>query len=64
MKSSADISALEEKLTERLQGEDKELFLDFCNACSESMGDAQVEYFVMGFRLGARFAVDTFCEEN
>ena len=32
LKVSKDINELEEKLTERLSGEDKALFLDFCNA--------------------------------
>lgn len=32
VKVSESINELEEKLTERLQDEDKDLFLDFCNA--------------------------------
>ena len=32
LKVSKDINELEERLTECLQGEDKALFLDFCNA--------------------------------
>ena len=32
LKVSQNINELEEKLTERLDGEDKALFLDFCNA--------------------------------
>ena len=32
LKVSKNINELEEKLTERLSGEDKALFLDFCNA--------------------------------
>ena len=39
LKVSKDINELEEKLTERLQGEDKALFLDFCNAYGELMGE-------------------------
>lgn len=64
VKVSDSINGLEEKLTERLQGEDKNLFLDFCNAYSELLGDAEVDTFVVGFRTGARFAYDTFCTED
>lgn len=61
VKVSDNINELEEKLTERLQGEDKGLFLDFCNAYGELMGDAEMDSFTVGFRIGARFAYDTFC---
>lgn len=37
IKVSDSINELEEKLTERLQDEDKSLFLDFCNAYGELM---------------------------
>ena len=64
VKVSGNINELEEKLTERLQGENKDLFLDFCNAYGELMGDAEVESFTVGFRMGARFAYDTFCGDE
>lgn len=32
IKVSDNMNDIEEKLTERLQGEDKDMFLDFCNA--------------------------------
>ena len=64
VKVSGNINELEEKLTERLQGEDKGLFLDFCNAYGELMGDAEVDSFTVGFRIGAKFAYDTFCGED
>ncbi len=64
VKVSGNINELEEKLTKRLQGEDKDLFLDFCNAYGELMGDAEVDSFITGFRMGARFAVDTFCGDE
>lgn len=60
VKVSGNINDLEEKLTGRLQGEDKDLFIDFCNAYGGLMGDAEVDSFTAGFRMGARFAVDTF----
>lgn len=64
VKASGNINELDEKLTERLHGEDKDLFLDFCNAYGELMGDAEVDSFTVGFRMGARFAVDTFCDDE
>ena len=64
LKVSKSINELEEKLTERLSGEDKALFLDFCNAYSELLGDAEVDTFVVGFRLGAKMIFDTFCSDD
>ena len=64
VKASGNINDLEEKLTERLQGENKELFLDFCNAYGELMGEAEIDSFITGFRMGARFAYDTFCGDS
>ena len=64
LKVSGNINELEEKLTERLQGKNKDLFLDFCNAYGELMGEAEVDSFIMDFRTGARFAVDTFCGDE
>lgn len=64
VKVSGNINELEGKLTERLRDEDKDLFLDFCNAYGELMGDAEVDSFITGFRMGARFAYDTFCGDS
>ncbi len=64
LKVSGNINELEEKLTERLQGEDKDLFLDFCNAYGELMGDAGLDSFIIGFRLGAKMIFDTFCSDD
>ena len=44
-KVSQNINELEEKLTERLGGEDKALFLDFCNAYGELMGESSLDSF-------------------
>ena len=64
LKVSKSINELEEKLTERLSDEDKALFLDFCNAYGELMGDAGLDSFLVGFRLGAKMIFDTFCSDN
>lgn len=64
LKVSKDINELEEKLTERLGGEDKALFLDFCNAYGELMGESNLDSFIVGFRLGAKMIFDTFCSND
>lgn len=61
---SKNIAELEEKLTERLQGKDKKLFLDFCNAYGELMGESGLDSFIVGFRLGAKMIFDTFCSDD
>ena len=55
---------MEEKLTERLSGEEKKLFLDFCNAYGELMGESGLDSFFVGFRLGAKMIFDTFCSDD
>ena len=55
---------LEEKLTEQLADENKTLFLRFCNAYAEFMGESELDTFITGFRLGARFMMDTFLSDD
>lgn len=62
--SAASLDKLEDILTERLQGEDKRLFLDFVDAYDAFLGIADLESFTRGFRLGAAFTYDTFVENN
>ena len=59
-KVSYSLNDLEGKLSEQLTGENKELFLRFCNAYAEFMGECEPDNFITGFRLGARFMMDTF----
>ena len=47
-------------LTDTLTGEEKKRFLDFADAWSAFNGDSTLDGFVTGFRLGARFVLDTF----
>ncbi len=54
------ISENEDWLTEHLTGEEKKCFLDFADARSAYNGDATLDGFVTGFRLGARFVLDAF----
>ena len=50
----------EDFLTEKLSGESKKKFLEFSNAWSVINGESNLDSFIMGFRLGANFAYDTF----
>lgn len=63
-KASDSLNNLEEKLTEQLAGENKTLFLRFCNAYAEFMGESELDTFIIGFRLGARFMMDTFLSDG
>ena len=59
-----DISKAETKLNEILKGEEKKLFLAYCDAHSELSSLMEQEIFITGFRLGAQFSLDTFCSED
>ena len=50
----------ENYLTQNLSGESKKKFLAFCNAWGVVNGESNLDSFIMGFRLGANFAYDTF----
>ena len=54
----------EDFLTENLSGESKKNSLEFCNAWSVVNGESNLDSFIMGFRLGAKFTYDTFVNEN
>ena len=47
-------------MTAHLTGEEKKRSLDFADAWSAYNGDAILDGFITGFRLGARFVLDTF----
>ena len=64
LKVSKSINKPEEKLHERLSGEAKALFLDFCNAYGELTDESGLNFFLVGFRLGAKMIFDTFCSED
>ena len=50
----------EESLTKALTDENKQKFLDYVNAWGVVNGESNLDSFIMGFRLGARFMLDTF----
>lgn len=54
----------EEILTERLKGDDKKTFLSFVNASDIVLGESEIDSFIVGFRLGARFIYDTFVDNT
>ena len=56
-----DISKAEAKLNEILNGDEKKLFLAYCDAHSELSSLVEQDIFITGFRLGAQFTLDTFC---
>ena len=59
-----DISKAETKLNEILKGDEKKLFLAYCDVHSELSYLVEQDIFVMGFRLGAKFTLDTFCNDD
>ncbi len=52
----------EGRLTEHLQGQDKTLFLEYVDAWGVVTGSCTADNFINGFRLGAKFAYDTFVD--
>ena len=58
------LSESEATLTDRLTGEEKKAFLSFVNASDIILGASELDSFLVGFRLGARFAYDTFVDNN
>lgn len=50
----------EDFLADTLIGEERKRFLDFANAWSAYNGDATLDGFITGFRLGAWFVMATF----
>ena len=59
-KKLSNLAEKEEQLTARLSNEDKELFQSYVNAYIEFSTLSNADSFVSGFRLGARFAYETF----
>jgi len=50
----------EEWLNKTLTGEPKQHFLEYINAWHEVNSESNLDSFIVGFRLGAGFAYDTF----
>lgn len=58
------MSDYEEQLTRTLKDEERKLFLAFVNSVSEVQAESQLDSFMVGFRLGARFVFDTFVDDS
>lgn len=54
----------EECLNEKLTDEMKEMFVDYTSSCNAFTSVCCADSFIVGFRLGARFAYDTFVENK
>ena len=52
-----------EILTKNLSGDDKKTFLSYANASNIVLGESELDSFIVGFRLGARFIYDTFVSD-
>ena len=64
MKEMQTLNETEEYLTAKLKGEENSKFLDHVNAWSVVNGESNLDSFIMGFRLGANFAYDTFVSDE
>ena len=58
------ISENEALLTDKLTGDEKKAFLAFANASNIVLDESELDSFLVGFRLGARFAYDTFVDNS
>lgn len=54
------LTRTEELLASALKDDQKKWFLDFANAWGIVNGESNLDSFIMGFRLGANFAYDSF----
>ncbi len=58
------LSSCEQTLTEKLSGDEKKTFLAFANASNIVLSETELDRFIVGFRLGARFAYDAFVDNS
>ena len=54
----------EDFLTDKLSGEEKKRFIQYVDAWASVNGEATLDSFITGFRLGARFMMDTFLSDD
>ena len=59
-KKLSSLAKKEEELSAMLPEKEKELFSNYVNAHNEFSSISNSDSFITGFRLGARFAYDTF----
>ena len=58
------LSDTEDYLLKELAGEPQKRFLEYVDAWGIVNGESTLDSFITGFRLGARFAYDTFVSEE
>ena len=58
------LSDNEDYLLKELAGEPQKRFLEYVDAWGIVNGESTLDSFITGFRLGARFAYDTFVSEE
>ena len=63
-KKLSQLTKKEECLNEKLADELKDLFADYTSSCTAFTSVCCADSFMVGFRLGARFAYDTFVENR
>ena len=55
-----ELTQIEKQLGEKLRVEDQKLFSDFSDKYLEFLTTSVVDGFINGFRLGAKFTLNTF----
>lgn len=60
----SELAGKEEQLTAILTDKEKALFLDYTNTYNKFLSIINTDSFTIGFKLGARFAYDTFIEDK
>ena len=63
-KKLSKLTENEEQLTAKLNGEEKELFLNYVSAYTEFLSLSNEVSFISGFRLGAKFTYDAFIDDT
>ena len=58
------VSELESQLNEKLDVECLRLFRSFVSTYAQCLGDASLDAFIVGFRLGARLTYEAFTSDN
>ncbi len=58
------LSEREALLTDKLTGDEKKAFLSFVNTSNSILAQSELDSFIVGFRLGARFIFDTFVNND
>ena len=64
MQRQEEVSELENQLNEKLDVECLRLFRSFVSNYAQYLGDAALDAFIVGFRLGARLSWETFLSDD